>query len=43
MKPVGLLMMEHRLIQRMLELVRREVENAESVQGVDEQYEKTPA
>jgi hemerythrin-like domain-containing protein len=35
MKPVGLLMMEHRLIERMLELIRREVENAESVQRVD--------
>jgi hemerythrin-like domain-containing protein len=35
MKPVGPLMMEHRLIERMLELIRREVENAEAVQWVD--------
>ena len=35
MKPVGLLMTEHRLIERMLEILRREAEHAESAQCID--------
>ena len=35
MKPVGPLMLEHRLIERMLELLRREAEKAEAAQKID--------